>query len=98
MLFCDHNTIKHIFFYCHHGKIIWRVVSISIGLTPPKSVSHILGNWLRGITKKDRRLSCGQFGIRVDLVFEKKRFSSFMQAVFMGAYWLRHWSLLQLTT
>ncbi|RCV10732.1 hypothetical protein SETIT_2G132300v2, partial [Setaria italica] len=31
---------------------------------------------------------------RNDLVFEKKRFTSF-HAVFRGAYWLRFWSLLQ---
>ena len=31
---------------------------------------------------------------RNDLSFEKKIFTSFMQAVFRGAYWLRFWSLL----
>jgi hypothetical protein len=52
--FCYQNeTIKHLSLNCHHAKIIWRVVNIATGLTPPKSVSHMLGNLLTGMTKKD---------------------------------------------
>jgi succinate-acetate transporter protein len=32
---------------------------------------------------------------RNDIIFKKKQFTSFMQVVFRGAYWLRFWSLLQ---
>jgi hypothetical protein len=51
--FCDCNeTIKHLFFNCQHAKDIWRVFHIATGLTPPRSVRHMLGNWLIGIAKK----------------------------------------------
>ncbi|RCV20933.1 hypothetical protein SETIT_4G097800v2 [Setaria italica] len=63
----------------------------------------MLGNWLTIIDKKKRRLifvgvvalmwaiwdTCN------DMIFEKKRFTSFMQTVLRGAYWLRYWSVLQ---
>jgi hypothetical protein len=55
--FCDCNeTIKHLFFNCQHAKDIWRVVQIATGLTPPRSIRHILGNWLTGIAKKDKKM------------------------------------------
>ena len=55
--FCNCNeTIKHLFFDCQHAKIIWHIVHIATGLTPPKSISHMLGYWLTGVNKKDRLL------------------------------------------
>ena len=99
--FCDLNeTIQHLFFDCQHAKTIWRVVHA--GLTPPKSITHMLRNWLTGISNKERSLIfVGAAALiwaiwctRNDLIFEKKIFSSFMQAVFRGAYWLRFWSQL----
>jgi len=49
--FCDLNeTIQHLFFDCQHAKIIWRVVQVATGLTPPKSMTHMLRNWLTGIS------------------------------------------------
>jgi hypothetical protein len=45
------------FFDSNHAKIIWRNVHIATGLTPPKSVSHMLRNELiTGIRKKERLL------------------------------------------
>jgi hypothetical protein len=44
---CDYNqSIKHLFFYCQHSKTIWRFANIATRLTPPKSIAHMLGNWL----------------------------------------------------
>lgn len=43
------TTMKQLnifFFKCQHAKIIWKVVNVAIGLTPPKSVAHMLDNWL----------------------------------------------------
>ena len=55
--FCDLNeTIQHLFFDCQHAKIIWRVVQVATGLTPPKSMTHMLRNWLTGISMKERGL------------------------------------------
>ena len=73
------------------------------GLTPLKSISHMLGHWLNGINKKDRLLffvgaTAPIWAIqctRNDLIFEKKQVTSFMQVIFRGAYWLRFSSLLQ---
>jgi hypothetical protein len=51
--FCDlKETIQHLFFDCQHAKTIWRVVHVATGLTPPKSITHMLRNWLTGISKK----------------------------------------------
>lgn len=63
----------------------------------------MLGNWLTGIGIEERRLIfVGVTALiwaiwctRNEVVFEKKRYTSFMQAVFRGAYWLQFWSLLQ---
>lgn len=46
----------NIFFYCQHGKIILKVVNIAMELTPPKSITHMLGNWLTGLRKNERSL------------------------------------------
>jgi hypothetical protein len=55
--FCDLNeTIQHLFFGCQHAKTIWRVVQVAAGLTPPKSIAHMLRNWLMGISTKERNL------------------------------------------
>jgi hypothetical protein len=43
-------------FKCQHATTIWRVVNIATGLTPPKSINHMFGNWLTGIKKKDKSL------------------------------------------
>ena len=79
--FCDLNeTIQHLFFDCQHAKTIWRVVHVATGLTPPKSIRHMLRNWLTGISKQERSLifvgaAALMWAIcctRNDLTFEKK--------------------------
>ena len=43
--FCNCNeSITHLLFDCHHAKEVWRIVYLATGLTPPRSVSHMLGN------------------------------------------------------
>jgi hypothetical protein len=90
------------FFDCQHAKVIWRIIYVATGLNPPRSINHILRNWLTCIDIKTR---CSIFvGVatlmwviwctRKDIIFEKK-FTSFMQAVFKGAYCLWFLSLLQ---
>ena len=69
---------------------------MATGLTPPKSISHMLGYWLTGVNKKDRLLIFVRataliwaiWYTRNDLIFEKKQVTSFMQVIFRGAYWL----------
>ena len=61
-------------------KLFGGIVHIATGLTPPKSISHMLGHWLTGINKKDRLLifvGAALIGAiwctRNDLIFRKNR-------------------------
>ena len=52
--YCNCNdTIKHLFFDCQHAKVIWRTVQVATGLTPPRSVTHMLGNWLQNFNAQE---------------------------------------------
>ena len=102
--FCNCNeSITHLLFYCHHAKEIWKIVYLAIGLTPPKSISHMLGNWLSNFDNNERRvvlvgaaaLCWAIWRCRNDIIFKKTKYSSFMQAVFKGIYWLCLWVQLQ---
>jgi hypothetical protein len=45
----SYGTIKHLFFDCQRAKTIRRIIHIATGLTPPRCIPHVLGNWLTGI-------------------------------------------------
>jgi len=47
---CCNETIKHLFFDCHHAKTIWRSVPIATELTPPS-----LGSWLSNFDLKEKK-------------------------------------------
>jgi hypothetical protein len=47
------NPYNIFFFECPLAKIIWRIVHMTFGLAPPKNISNLFGNWLKGIPKKD---------------------------------------------
>jgi len=56
---CFYNcnkTIKYLFFDCHHVKTVWRTIYIATGLTPPSSVSHMLGSWLSNFDFKEKNI------------------------------------------
>ena len=102
--FCNSNeTIRHLFFDCHHAKSIWRIVHLATGLSPPISISHMLGNWLSLYNKNERNLilvGCAAlcwaiWRSRNDIIFDNVRYNSFLQAIFRGAYWLHFWAQLQ---
>jgi hypothetical protein len=89
--FCNGNeTLKHLFFDCHHAKSIWRVVFTTIGLRQPTSISHMLGNWLFRMNLKLRKvILVGTAAIcwaiwlsRNDIQFDKAKYVYFMQPVF----------------
>ena len=103
--FCNCNeTIQHPFFDCHHAKNLWRVVAVATGLPPPSSVAHMSSTWLLDIDAKQRKhilvgfaaLCWAIWHCRNDISFNNVRYTSFLQALFRGAYWLRFWALLQL--
>jgi len=56
---CFYNcneSITHLLFDCHHAKEFWRIVYLATGLIPPRSVSHMLGNWLSNFSDKEGRV------------------------------------------
>ena len=75
-----HSIYTYNFKQVSHAKTIWRVVYVDTGLTPPKSITHILRNWLTGISKKEpslifvgaAALMWAIWCTRNDLIFEKK--------------------------
>ena len=46
IIFCNCNeSITHLLFDCHHAKEIWKIVYLlATGLTPQRSISHMLEN------------------------------------------------------
>jgi hypothetical protein len=51
--FCMKNeTIYHLFLDCHFAKFLWRSIQFAFGLYPPRSISHMFGNWLVGVNEK----------------------------------------------
>jgi hypothetical protein len=52
--FCDcKESIQPPFFECPLAKVIWRIIHMTFGLAPPKNISNLFGNWLKGIPKKE---------------------------------------------
>jgi hypothetical protein len=84
----------NIFSSIANTKTIWRVVHVVIGLTPPRSVTHMLKHWLTCIRNKDKKMIFVGVAVvmwaiwftRKDLIFQNKQFHSFMQAIFKGVY------------
>ena len=85
-------TCTHLLFDCHLAKEIWKIVYLATGLTPPKSISHMLGNWLSNFDNNERRvvlvgaaaLCWVIWRCRNDIIFNKIKYSLFMQTVFKG--------------
>jgi hypothetical protein len=103
---CFYNaneTIKHLLFDCHHAKQIWRIVYLATSLSPSKSISHMFGNWLHILDDKMKKITMAGVAAlcwaiwrcRNDIIFNKSKYSSFMQATFRGTYCLRFWAQLQ---
>jgi hypothetical protein len=73
------------------------IIYLAIGLPPPKSVSHMFGNWLHNQDDKMKKITktrvatlCSAiWRCRNDIIFNKIKYSSFMQSTFRGTYWLR---------
>ena len=59
--FCSSDeTIQHLFIDCHVAKFLWRAVQFAFDLNSPRSITHLFGNWLRGVgTKLKRQLLVG---------------------------------------
>jgi hypothetical protein len=79
------------------AKIVWRLVHMTFGLPPPKSVANLFGNWLSGLNKKDVKLIrigvCAivwtLWNAHNDHVFNKPKALSFLQVISMATHWIR---------
>jgi hypothetical protein len=51
--FCDkEEIIQHLFIDYPLAKIIWLIIHMSFGISPPKNITNLFGNWLHGIEKR----------------------------------------------
>jgi len=96
--FCSSDeTIRHLFFDCHVAKFLWRVVHYTFDLSPPQSITHLFGNWLRSVgTMLKRKLLTGASTLcwaiwlsRNDIVFDRSPSKTYMQVLYRGIHWLR---------
>jgi hypothetical protein len=91
------ETIQHLFIDGPVAKIIWRFIFYATNLTPPRSINHMFGTWLRNQHKRLRGLiwvgvaaMCwALWRCRNDFIFNKIESNSIMQVIFRGAFWLR---------
>ena len=102
--FCEHDeSVQHLFLECHVARSIWRIIHMSFGLAPPTNITNLFGNWLKGIPKivvKNIRVGVAAvlwtiWNVRNDLVFNKKKFTSFLQVIPLATHWIHMWSYLQ---
>jgi len=102
--FCSSDeTIQHLFFTNHVAKFLWRVVHYAFDLSPPQSITHLFGNWLRRVgTKLRRKLLTGASALcwaiwlsRDDIVFDISPSKIYMQVLYRGTHWLKLWARLQ---
>jgi hypothetical protein len=101
---CDkEETIQHLFFGCPLAKIIWRIVHMMFGLSPPKNVKNLFGNWLAGIDKRDVKqirvwvcaIIWAIWNAWNDKVLTRTRVPSLLQVIPVATHWIRTWSYLQ---
>ena len=101
--FCSNDeTIQHLFIDCHVAKFLWRAVQFAFDLNPPRSITYLFGNWLRGVeTKLKRQLLAGASALcwaiwlsRNDVFFDKSSTKTYLQVLYRGTHWLRFWAQL----
>ena len=104
--FCDQDeTIQHLFIECPLAKMVWRIVHMAFNIYPPKNITNLFGNWLRGVAKKLKAqirvgvcaLLWAIWNVRNDYIFNRAQYLSFLQVVPLATHWIRMWSYLQPT-
>jgi hypothetical protein len=102
--FCHkEETIQHLFFECPFAKVIWCIVHMTFSLVPPKNVTNLFGNWLKGIPKKEvMQIRVGvcaivwtMWNVRNNFIFNNPKSLTFLQIIPMAIHWIRTWSYLQ---
>jgi hypothetical protein len=46
------ESIQHLFFDCHIAKCVWRCIQVAFNISPPRSIDHLLTQWLYGVDMK----------------------------------------------
>jgi hypothetical protein len=50
--FCDQKeTIQHLLIQCPLEKMVWRIVHMTFGISPPMNITNLFGKWLDGVGK-----------------------------------------------
>jgi hypothetical protein len=87
VFFCDHEeTAQHLFIKCPFAKIIWNIINMAFNIIPPSNIAHLFGNWLNGISKKEKTnirvwicaILWAIWHVRNDFIFNKSTFPSFL--------------------
>jgi hypothetical protein len=53
--FCDQKeTIQHLFIQCPLAKMVWRIIHMTFGISPPMNLKNLFGKWLDGVAKTDK--------------------------------------------
>ena len=86
------ETIAHLFFNCQMACLLWRIISITFGLSKPNSVVHLFGTWLQGLKRRQKNIMfpglCALLWAvwlsRNDIVFQKNSKTSCSSDSFQG--------------
>jgi hypothetical protein len=81
----------------------WRALLTAFGLSIPRDMEHVAGNWLMGFSKHDKSLIMTGVAAmlwalwlsRNEVVFDRDNPKTYMQVIYRGTYWCRSWALLQ---
>jgi hypothetical protein len=77
--------IRHQSFECKFSHIVWSAIHAASGLSHPRSVPNMFGNWLAGLSTDDLKplvlfgaaATCWSLWLyRNDVVFQKKQNNS----------------------
>ena len=102
--YCQNDeTIAHLFFNCQMACLLWRIISITFGLSKPNSVVHLFGTWLQGLKRRQKNIMfpglCALLWAvwlsRNDIVFQKTQKQTVLQILFRATYFTRMWAILQ---
>jgi hypothetical protein len=42
--YAKHESIQHLFFYCHFARFFWRTVQVTFNIGVPNSVAHLFND------------------------------------------------------
>jgi hypothetical protein len=93
-IFVTMLKLQHLFFNCALAKFLWRVIQLMFGLSVPRNVKHVYGDWIQNMNNTNKRLLFVILGAMFwsiwlswnDIVFNKKAISSYMQVMFRASF------------